>query len=208
MQSADYRDGQNALTHYLNYYKSCEAPGYAVLVTGEWGTGKTYQVKAALEESERFYVSLYGLQSTEEIYASVFSAMFPARSLARRSGKKLKDIFVDIGFGPVSVGELASSVVNAIVREKVDTERVLIFDDLERCDLPISSTLGAINRYVEHHGCRVLVLAHDEKIADEQFNKVKEKIFGHTIKVVAEVDAAFDHFANFGNASNRAMLSH
>ena len=33
------------LEHFLNYYKKTESPGYAVLVTGEWGTGKTFQVQ-------------------------------------------------------------------------------------------------------------------------------------------------------------------
>ncbi|WP_352550474.1 hypothetical protein [Mesorhizobium australicum] len=29
---------------YLDYYRTRKEPHYAVLVTGDWGTGKTYQV--------------------------------------------------------------------------------------------------------------------------------------------------------------------
>ena len=70
------------LEDYLAYYKGCNAPGYAVLVTGEWGTGKTYQVKEALAEEERYYVSLFGLQSPHDVHSAVFAAMDP--KLAKR----------------------------------------------------------------------------------------------------------------------------
>ena len=33
------------LIQYLDYYIKLENPGYAVMVTGDWGVGKTYQVK-------------------------------------------------------------------------------------------------------------------------------------------------------------------
>ena len=47
----------DALTSYLDYYKSLERPGFALLVTGAWGSGKTFQVTAALDESESCYTN-------------------------------------------------------------------------------------------------------------------------------------------------------
>ena len=49
------------LKSYLDYYKDLDRPGYAVLVTGEWGVGKTYQVQKVLAPEEYIYVSLFGL---------------------------------------------------------------------------------------------------------------------------------------------------
>ena len=44
------------LNNYIDYYKTLVKPGYAVLVTGKWGTGKTYQVKKALR-NDKYSVS-------------------------------------------------------------------------------------------------------------------------------------------------------
>lgn len=53
------------LDEYLKYYSTLDAPSYAVLVTGAWGTGKTFQVLECIPKEERIYVSLYGVQSVE-----------------------------------------------------------------------------------------------------------------------------------------------
>jgi len=47
------------LESYLDYYKSLSNPGYAVLITGAWGVGKTYQVKDALKANEFYYISAW-----------------------------------------------------------------------------------------------------------------------------------------------------
>ena len=44
------------LESYLEYYLSLESPGFAVLVKGPWGTGKTFQVKKFIPEAKRYYV--------------------------------------------------------------------------------------------------------------------------------------------------------
>lgn len=53
--------------------------------------------------------------------------------------------------------------------------------------------LGVINKYVEHHLCRVVVIAHDEKLVHE-IQEAKEKIFGQTIMVEPDVQSAFTAF--------------
>ena len=52
--------GKSHLQDYLEYYCSLEVPQYAVLVTGDWGTGKTYQVRKILPKDKAYYVSLFG----------------------------------------------------------------------------------------------------------------------------------------------------
>lgn len=39
---------------YLNWYTSenCEEPGFAVLIKGSWGSGKTYFIKNYMDETE------------------------------------------------------------------------------------------------------------------------------------------------------------
>ncbi len=80
------------LEEYLKHYCSLNAPGYAVLVTGAWGTGKTFQVKESIPETDRIYVSLYGAQSVEKIHAEVFAADFPSKVKTRGFFEKFRDM--------------------------------------------------------------------------------------------------------------------
>lgn len=184
---------ESHLKKYLGYYCTCQNPGYAVLVTGEWGTGKSFQVNEALATKEKYYVSLFGLQTVEDVYSTVYATMFPIKAKIKGAAGTVGETGVDFGFGSISAGGLASGVVNALIREKVNTDRTLIFDDLERCGLTLKETLGVINRYVEHHGCRVVVIAHDERLTAD-FKESKEKLFGQTIKIEPQTLSAFDKF--------------
>ena len=60
----------------LKGYTTLKEPEYAVLVTGEWGAGKSFQVKNCIPEDERLYVSLYGVQTVDQLHSEVSSAYF------------------------------------------------------------------------------------------------------------------------------------
>ena len=66
---------------YLNYYTGLEVkPGYAVLLRGKWGTGKTWLIKNFIGESsnkEFLFVSLNGVNSYKEIDDSFFQRLHP-----------------------------------------------------------------------------------------------------------------------------------
>ncbi len=177
------------LKEYLDYYIKLKSPGYAVLITGEWGAGKTFQVENSIPKEIQCHISLFGMNSTSEIYASVYAKMFPGKNIVKKAAGMAKDSsaeFQGITFG---AGAIVGSVLDAMIKEKVDESKVIIFDDLERCKLSNEEILGAINKYVEHHKSRVIVLAHDEK-TEIDFNVTKEKIIGHTIKVKPQIDEA------------------
>ncbi|HDS5355017.1 TPA: hypothetical protein QHU15_003025 [Enterobacter kobei] len=181
------------LQEYLNYYIEQEEPCYAVLITGDWGIGKTYQVMKALPTEHVCYISLFGLSSTSEIYANVFAKMYPKRSFIKKSANAVKDStaeWSDVTFG---AGTIISSLADAIIKEKVDNSKIIVFDDLERCSINLKDILGAINKYIEHHKCRVLVIAHDSEIESE-FITTKEKIIGHTIKIKPQINSAAEVF--------------
>ncbi|MGB3389317.1 MAG: hypothetical protein WBA88_15170 [Pseudaminobacter sp.] len=182
------------LKEYLDYYRSRKEPHYAVLVTGDWGTGKTYQVRQAIPAEEAYYVSLFGLNSADDVIAAVYTAMFPAKAWVKKIADGVGDMTAEVpGLGSLAVSGLTSGLVGAFLRQEVRNDKPIIFDDLERCGLGVKETLGIINLYVEHHGCCVVVIAHDQKLAEE-FSEAKEKIFGQTIRVEPQVLAAFDDF--------------
>ncbi|BCM18627.1 hypothetical protein [Mesorhizobium sp. J8] len=182
------------LADYLNYYRSLSEPHYAVLVTGDWGTGKTFQVRESIPNDQAFYVSLFGLNSTEDVVAAVYAAMFPGKAFVKRIASSIGETTAEIsGIGSLALNGITSGLVGALLRQQVSKEKPIIFDDLERCGLDVKQALGVINLYVEHHGCRVIVIAHDNKLTDE-FSEAKEKIFGQTIRVDPRVEDAFDKF--------------
>ena len=182
------------LESYLAHYKQCDAPGYAVLVTGDWGVGKTYQVKRILNEKEVYYISLFGLQTAEDVHSEVFTLMDPEPARAIRLFSRLEEAARDVGGLPSLLG-LVPGMLRAAVRQEIKSDKIIVFDDLERCGLKIKDILGLVNLYVEHHKCSVIVIAHDTKLT-KRFDLLKEKIFGHTIRVYPETEDAFDGFVS------------
>lgn len=193
-QNTEYSGPDSALVNYLQYYGTLDSPGYAVLVSGPWGVGKTYQVKQIIPESKRYYVSLYGLESVNSIHDAVLASTLPSVKLDSplsaigEVGKSMGDKYALAG--------LASGVWSMYLRQRLKPDRTIIFDDLERSSLWVnqkSELLGAINHYAEHLGFRVVVICHEERIAEE-LAELKEKTFGHTVKAAPQTVAAVEVF--------------
>ena len=72
---------------------------------------------------------------------------------------------------------------------------VFVFDDLERCRMKVTETFGYINQLVERDGCKVVVLANEIELAQEEgYARGKEKLVGKTLIVEPDFDAAFSVF--------------
>ena len=177
------------LKEYLDYYKSISAPGYAVLVSGAWGVGKTYQVKKALKADKPYYVSLFGLESREAIEVALLTEANPSLK-KKKGGLKWSSEKAKEAGGLYSLIGIIPSAINSLLKIELDPEKVIIFDDLERCSLELPLLLGVINQLIEHQGLKVVVIAHDEKLGEELQNQ-KEKVFGQTILVEPQLVRAF-----------------
>ena len=67
----------------------------------------------------------------------------------------------------------------------------MIFDDLERTDIPTSDLLGCINDYCENLHINTIVVANEEKIQSSEkdkikYSEIKEKIIQRTIHYVPD----------------------
>jgi hypothetical protein len=70
-----------------------------------------------------------------------------------------------------------------------------VFDDLERCEMPINQSLGYINGFVEHEGRRVVIIANEDEIKEkDEYARRREKLIGKTFELQSEFDAPFDSF--------------
>lgn len=194
------------IAEYLEYYCSLERPGYAVLVTGAWGIGKTFQVKECIPDEKRYYVSLFGVQTVEQLHAEVFAVASPVISKADATMRKVADAAANAG-GVFGFAGAVPSILNAVLRRKIKPDRTLVFDDLERSELELKDALGAINSYVEQQGFKVVVIAHDEKMTND-FLQMKEKTFGQTIRAEPQIESAFDFFlSEVSEDSSRDFIS-
>lgn len=206
---------------FLNYYCALPTePQYAVLLSGLWGSGKTWFIKdfvaRSLTKPERvLYLSLYGVQSFEDIESELFRLLHPvlaskpARFLHRLARGVLKTtINFDLNGDGKPDGSVSGGIPSERVLERVtlDAERILIIDDLERCPIPVTDLLGYVNQFVEHGGLKAILIANEQEllkstasdnaIFDSEYARIKEKLVGRTFEIIPEVSSALAHFAS------------
>ncbi len=179
---------------YLDYYFGLESPGYAVFLNGPWGSGKTWFIrnfKNKIGEDHFIHISLYGVSTVDQIDGQMFKQLYP--KLTSKKGKILTKGF------KMAAGAFGFSIDDVDFREYLEmtTRKVIIFDDLERCENP-SIALGFINRYIEQCGNRVIVIGEEDflKSKDETFIKQKEKTIGRHFTIYPDFEATFNYFIN------------
>lgn len=182
----------------LKYFQ-IEKIDYAIMISGKWGSGKTYFWKNDIipelnkNKTKFYYVSLYGVKTTDELEKLFLTAQYP---------------FLKHGITQI-IGKITSTGLKAF---QIDADLkglqanmkncVICFDDLERADLTaIPYLLGYINNLVEHEGVHVLILC-DEKIIlsnekiTEDYGKYKEKLIGYTYEFEPSTHAIVETFIN------------
>ncbi len=191
---------------FLSYYCSLKnAPGYAVLITGKWGTGKTWFIQDCLKkiqenEQHYLYVSLYGMTSFEDIENEFFRQLNPllASKTAKLLGKMGNDLLKEYIKLDLSGKDLIKNKIDKQLKSCED--RTLIFDDIERSSISIVKLLGYINQFVEHSGFKVILIANEEEITSNKkcadYSRIKEKIVRKTFEITPEIEPALNHFAN------------
>lgn len=202
-------------------YLAAKDTDYAIMIRGDWGSGKSYYVSHSLrdlvngtptpkdnsteagkdyDKDEHYsmaYISLYGLSSAEDFDVRVFSGInsWINRRFWRVSGllvSKAANVF-GISFGKKDANPIT------IVRKN----RVLVFDDLERiCEekMPVKEVLGLINSYAEHTHNKVIIVCNeveytsddtDERVK-QSYKKYKEKSVRYTYELNPDENAAYD----------------
>jgi hypothetical protein len=187
-------------------------------ITGEWGVGKTYNWQANLDLlrssreiglSRYSYVSLFGINSIEELKAAIFENMeflVPegqagfdrARSFANKGFQQSKKITGAIAAIP-GVGNALSQIAKPLFMESIRNQIVCV-DDLERRGekLSVKDVFGLLSYLKEQRSCKVALLLNEGKLASlpkgqEEFNDHFEKvvdtkvIFSPSAKEAAEI---------------------
>lgn len=175
-----------ALSKELDFWFNERSDGCVILVTGDWGVGKTFAWNAfRTQHSFEKYasVSLFGLRSVDQIERSLLSQL----PLAGKTSffKKFKSDTSKVGeaaeeliradFG--KVGNSAIAVATELVFAK-NRGATIMLDDLERsCDeLKVKAVLGIVAKLRERYGMRIAILTNEEKLDDAAWHDFKEKV--------------------------------
>lgn len=159
----------------------------AILIDGEWGTGKTYFIKNILLEDMKqkypqqqivkklfrkkintskniIYISLYGIETCKEISDELCMNILANKIKASNPEFIKKGINITSKFA-TSVMKVFNTENNFKASDFMEIENsVIIFDDLERCSISINDVLGYINNLVEHNNIKVILVANELEI--------------------------------------------
>jgi len=191
-------------------YLDSEKTDYAIMLVGEWGSGKTFFVKNLISDDDRFcYVSCYGVSSIEELNYRIISSVYPkifnrytkAIGGVISNNLKLKWSEEEVG-GELGVdfdGSLLGEVVSRI------NGKTIIFDDVERMGVSVGGFLSYINGLVEHGGQKCILVGDDKKIGsmshaveDEKvrFNTTREKTIARVYAISPDHEKAIESFGD------------
>ena len=172
---------------YLNEYLRIEKPGFAVLIKGAWGSGKTYFVKNYIEhqlkpnnkEQKPVYISLFGVSSKEEIDNRIYEAVHnlinkPVSKMTFGVAKTAALISSNL-LGGAAAQEAVSGIISGAKKvgeflKKCKDNYVLFFDDCERASVDLVELFGFINPFVEDDGLHCVLVA-DEAAWIDQFKQ-------------------------------------
>ncbi|CAH0350103.1 P-loop NTPase fold protein [Sphingobium sp. CECT 9361] len=191
---SDAKDRNKHIREYLRYYLSLtNSPGYAVMICGPWGIGKTFLIRQILadhftNEKDYIYVSLYGVAQPEEIDAAILAAMYPilGTKVAKITGRLL------------NTASKYFNVEGAItLKDVIDqtTAATYVFDDIERSSMTADAIFGYINQFVEHAGFRVILVANETELdKTDGYRTKREKLVGQTLEAKSAVEGALEAF--------------
>lgn len=165
----------------LIYYCNEPEPVGALMLTGEWGCGKTYLLEHSLKEKLIdthiiLRISLFGLSSIEAINDCVHSTWLNAYLEDKgwdEKGKTVSKWQSKLSRLPLpedwkNIVTFNPATLLNVTNDLNDKKVILIFDDLERCKLNTIDVLGCINDYCENQKFHTIVVANEDKIQHGQ----------------------------------------
>ena len=178
----------------LDYVRS-DYTDYAIMINGEWGSGKTYfwnnKIKPKIEAMQvngkkmtTIYMSLYGISNLEEISKKIF---IETTQLMDKNLKKYMN-----ASGVTNIPEYAKTGLDMAnffgVTQNGDRlnysqffstdDKVLCFDDLERANVDVIDILGYINNFVEHDHIKTIIICNEKELSTKlKNNNLEMKTF-------------------------------
>lgn len=194
----------------LDAYLDSPPPGYALLLAGAWGVGKSFfwnRYSNELDQNKLTPItfSASGLQTIEDLERSFFQASI-------------------VGLGGPATREAGAVIGRAILRlVKIDPDdikfkadvtggkTVVCIDDIERFSGDFEVLFGFIVSLIDGNALHCILIANETKAQGKpQYNEYKERIIGKTIHLEPDVRSFCESTINgfVSEVSRKQLLEH
>ena len=177
-----------------------------ISISGEWGIGKTYfwnnfikQYKDnELKDKQIAYVSLFGINSLNDIRTSILLQVSPMKKKLSwvdkkiitplknvKSSLKLDDLSMSFGFD--ALGSIFTLLTSG------DFKNVIVcFDDFERIssNINLKDVLGLIYELKEQMKCKVVMILNEKEL--KKFKDIEEKPYSEIFSLYKEKIIDYD----------------
>ena len=165
----------------LDYIRT-DYTDYAIMINGEWGSGKTYfwnnkirkkidSMKFNGKQYKTIYMSLYGISNLEEISKKIFieTTQLMDKNLKKYMNQHEEAVIPEYAKSGLDMANLFGISNND---GKIDYEeffstddKILCFDDLERANVDVIDILGYINNFVEHDHIKTIIICNEKELS-------------------------------------------
>ena len=163
-------------------YVRADYTDYAIMINGEWGSGKTHfwnnkirkkidSMKFNRKQYKTIYMSLYGISNLEDISKKIFieTTQLMDKNLKKYMNQHEEMTIPEYAKTGLDMANLFGVSAN---EGKIDYEeffstddKVLCFDDLERANVDVIDILGYINNFVEHDHIKTIIICNEKELS-------------------------------------------
>lgn len=163
-------------------YVRADYTDYAIMINGEWGSGKTYfwnnkirnKIDSLTFNGKKYttiYMSLYGISNLEDISKKIFieTTQLMDKNMRKYMQNNDKTSIPEYAKTGLDMAHFFGVSQNG---DKLDysqffstDDKVLCFDDLERANVDVIDILGYINNFVEHDHIKTIIICNEKELA-------------------------------------------
>lgn len=224
------KSNQQRLEEYLvgtnGYLKKDISNGKVIMLSGKWGSGKTFfwkelsnnEIIQYQEENQKAYVycSLYGNTSIEKIedniYAQAYLCSVGGENIVLKGYKKAKDFgkrfgsfcsLFDVSKLVDGIDEIQQNNIKKSALSYLSNGGLICFDDFERKskDIDLNDLFGLISHFAIDLDCKVVIILNDDVFEGEEkkiFSNVKEKSVSKFLKYEPTIKELFETIFSIG----------
>lgn len=171
------------LTNYLMHYLEHDQSHSAIMLTGDWGSGKSYYINnhliPALEkdgDNRCVVVSLYGMHDVLEISKGIYLDLkvrkLPKNSEIVQTGRVIAKTLIKGFASHFSIDFKSSDEELRQMYESVNlSNKLIILEDAERSSINILELLGYVNGLVEQDNVKVLIVSNEDALLQYTFSE-------------------------------------
>ena len=163
-------------------YVRADYTDYAIMINGEWGSGKTYfwnnKIRKRIDGMQfngkqytTIYMSLYGISNLEDISKKIFieTTQLMDKNLKKYMNSNGQTAIPEYAKTGLDIANFFGVTQN---KDKIDyakffstDDKVLCFDDLERANVDVIDILGYINNFVEHDHIKTIIICNEKELS-------------------------------------------